>query len=109
MGERSYSRQTREAVILLSILIRFTRKSRRLTATEVAERAGISRHTLRRIENGDLKSELGLFFEVATVVGVPLISPEQRTLRNEIAHGGEKLSLLPKNIHRPRRRVKDDF
>lgn len=109
MGERSYSRQTREAAVLLSILIKFARKNRRLTATEVAERAGISRHTLRRIENGDLKSELGLFFEVATIVGVTLISPEQRTLRNEIAHGGEKLSLLPKNIHRPRRRVKDDF
>ena len=109
MKGRNYSKQAKEAAALLSALIKLERKNRKLTATEVAERTGISRHTLRRIENGDLKSEIGLFFEVATVVGVPLISTEHRMLRNELAHAREKLSLLPKNIHRPRRNVKDDF
>lgn len=109
MTERTYSKQTKEAASLLGALIKLTRKSRKLTTTEVAERAGISRLTLRRIENGDLKSEIGLFFEVATVVGVPLLSAEQRSIRSALADTQEKLSLLPKNVHKPRRKIKDDF
>ena len=109
MNERNYSKQTKEAAGLFGSLIKLARKSRALTTTEVAERAGISRRTLHRIENGDLKSGIGLFFEVAVIVGVPLFGAEHRTLRNEIAHAKEKLSLLPRNIHKSRRGVKDDF
>lgn len=109
MNERNYSKQTKEAARLLGSLIEHARKSQALTTTEVAERAGISRRTLRRIENGDLKSEIGLFFEVATVVRVPLFGTEHLTLQNEFVRVEEKLSLLPKNIHKPRRGVKDDF
>lgn len=109
MNERNYNKQTKEAARLFGSLIELARKKRAFTTTEVAERAGISRRTLRRIENGDLRSEIGLFFEVAVIVGVPLFGAEPRMLQNELAHAREKLSLLPKNIHKPRRGVKDDF
>lgn len=66
---RTYSRHTREAVTLLGRLIRLARKERRLSAAELAERAGISRGTLQRIEKGDPKVEIGIMFEAATLVG----------------------------------------
>jgi transcriptional regulator with XRE-family HTH domain len=50
---RAYSRHCREAAVLLGSLIRTARKERGLAAREVAERAGISRGLLRRIENKD--------------------------------------------------------
>ncbi len=69
---RTYSRYSREAVALLAGLIRATRKQRKLTAQEVADRAGISRGRLQRIEKGYATCEIGAVFEVATIVGVKL-------------------------------------
>ncbi|MBC6961498.1 MAG: transcriptional regulator, partial [Nitrosomonas sp.] len=43
---RTYSRYSREASLLLGELIRVTRKERKFTAQEVADRAGISRGLL---------------------------------------------------------------
>jgi transcriptional regulator with XRE-family HTH domain len=71
--KRTYSHYTREASILLGELIRIARKESHLTAQELADRAGISRGLLQRIEKGDLKCEIGVVFEVATIVGVKLV------------------------------------
>jgi transcriptional regulator with XRE-family HTH domain len=46
------------------------RKLQGLTAAQVAERAGISRNTLRRIETGDTGASLLAFLSVARAVGV---------------------------------------
>jgi transcriptional regulator with XRE-family HTH domain len=46
------------------------RKLQGLTAAQVAERAGISRNTLRRIETGDTGVGLLPFLSVARAVGV---------------------------------------
>ena len=51
---RTYSRYTREKFNLLGGLIRASRKERKLTAQELANRAGISRGLLQCIEKGDL-------------------------------------------------------
>lgn len=67
--KRTYSRYSRDATALLGGLIREARKERRLTAQELADRAGISRGLLQRIEKGDLKCEIGAVFEVASIVG----------------------------------------
>ena len=71
-SKRTYSHYSRDAVQLMSNLIRVARKERKLTTQEISERAGISRGLLQRIEKGDLKCEIGAFFEVATIVGVNL-------------------------------------
>jgi hypothetical protein len=46
--QRVYSPHTREAVALLGRLVRTGRIERRMTASDVSERAGITRVTLRR-------------------------------------------------------------
>ena len=108
---RTYSRYTEEAIRLLASLIRSARIEQKLTAQEVAERAGISRSMLQRIEKADLKCEIGAVFEVATLVGVSLFDASQSltTIRKELNRTQEKLSLLPKTAHKARKVVDDDF
>lgn len=45
------------------------RKLQGLTAEQLAERAGITRGTLRRLENGDPAVGLGVFLSVARALG----------------------------------------
>src|SRR3546814_12140733 len=73
---RAYSTASREAARLLGQLIRLQRLERKVTAEDLADRAGITRTTLRKIEHGDLSCELGLAFEVAALVGVQLFGRE---------------------------------
>lgn len=107
--KRTYSRYCRDAVTLLGGLIRAARKERKLTAQEVAERAGISRGLLHRIEKGELKCELGATFEVATIVGVKLFDDNATALTKHIRHTEEKLALLPKSVRKTAKVVDDDF
>lgn len=106
---RTYSRYSRDAVTLLAGLIRSARKQRKFTAQEVAERAGISRGMLQRIEKGDLKCEVGAIFEVASIVGVKLFDADETTLTKHIRQTEEKLALLPKSVRRIKKAVDDDF
>ncbi len=106
---RAYSRYTREASVLLGGLIRAVRKERKLTAQEVADRAGISRGLLQRIEKGNLKCEIGAVFEVATIVGVTLFDADDAALRSHIRQAEDKLALLPKSARKKSRVVHDEF
>ena len=106
---RTYSRYSREASSLLGGLIRAARKERRLTAQEVADRAGISRGLLQRIEKGDLKCEIGAVFEVATILGVKLFDADETTLNKHIRQTEDKLALLPKSVRKKSKVVRDEF
>lgn len=106
---RSYSRYCREAITLLSSLIRAARKANGMTTQEVADRAGISRGLLQRIEKGDPKCELGATLEVAAIVGVKLFDPEAASLSEHIRQTEEKLALLPKTIRKTVKVADDDF
>jgi transcriptional regulator with XRE-family HTH domain len=46
------------------------RKRRRLTATQVAERASVDRGTLREIERGNASVSIGAYVNVLRVLGV---------------------------------------
>lgn len=107
--ERPFSKYTMEAVKLLGKQIQLARKQRRWSETELAERAGIARATLQRIEKGDMASKIGLVFEVATLVGIKLFDADSETLRGRIHEADERISLLPKHIHPSRKPVDDEF
>ena len=106
---RTYSRYSRDAVALLGGLIRSARKERKFTTQEVADRAGISRGLLQRIEKGDLKCTIGAMFEVASIVGVKLFDADDSTLTRHIRQTDDKLALLPKSVRKKTRSVDDDF
>ncbi len=107
--KRSYSRVTRQALTMLGRLIRIGRSDRGLTAQELADRAGISRTTLSSIEKGAPGPEIGLVFEVASLVGVRLFEYDERTLQMHNARLEEKLTLLPRSVRHTMKEVDDDF
>lgn len=108
-ASRPYSRYSREAMELLGRSIRLARIERKLTAQDVATRAGISRSLLQRIENGDPGCAIGAVFEAATIVGVPLFESDRGRLTTRLAHAKEKQALLPQSARPRSNSVKDDF
>ncbi|KKO50287.1 XRE family transcriptional regulator [Arsukibacterium sp. MJ3] len=106
---RAYSRYTEEALSLLAGLIRAARLEKKLSAQEVADRVGISRGMLSRIEKADPKCEIGATFEVARIVGVSLFDAEPSRLAMQVKQVEEKLALLPKSARKTKKAVIDDF
>jgi transcriptional regulator with XRE-family HTH domain len=110
MGKvRIYSRYTHEAATLLAKHIQLGRKQRKWTEHDLADRAGISRATLQKIEKGDLSVAIGLVFEVAALVGVALFDEERGSLASHIARTDDKLALLPSAVRKRRKPVDDEF
>ena len=108
VSARTYSRYTRDALTLLGHLIRVARKEQKMTLQEVADRVGISRGLLQRIEKGDPRCEIGVAFEVAAIVGVHLFDGPA-ALGTHLRHAEDKLALLPKSVRKTITVVDDDF
>lgn len=106
---RPYSRYSRAAATLLGQLIRRARIERRITVEELAERAGLSRGLVHRIETGDLGCSIGAVFEAAAIIGVRLFDADQSSLAQQIAAGNATLALLPQAVRASTGSVKDDF
>jgi transcriptional regulator with XRE-family HTH domain len=70
MPTRPTSARTRRAAATLGDSLATFRKLQDLTAQQVADRAGITRTTLRRLENGETTVGLDVFLEVSRVLGV---------------------------------------
>jgi transcriptional regulator with XRE-family HTH domain len=104
---RSYSRLTREALNLLGAQIRAARRDRNWTAQELADRVGVTRQTLHKIEQGDPSVRLGDAFETATVLGLPLFDPDPGRRQLESARLRDHLAALPARVRRPQ--ISDDF
>ena len=90
-------------------LIRLARKQRKMSEADLAARVGIARSTLQLIEKGHPKVEIGLVFEAATLVGLPLFVDEPSRLAPEISRVNDKLALLPRSVRRPRKTENDEF
>lgn len=106
---RTYSRYGREAIAVLGQMIRIHRIQRKLNVLELAERAGISRDLMQRIEHGDPRCGIGAVFEAAAIVGVPLFEADRSELTMRLAEQEGKLHLLPKSVRKTKTAVKDDF
>ncbi len=106
---RLYSRQTLEAAQLLGAQVALARRERRWSARELAERAGITQATLRKVERGDPTVSLGVAFEVAMLVGVPLFHEDRTRLSLDLDRTRGRAALLPQRVRIPREGAKDDF
>jgi DNA-binding XRE family transcriptional regulator len=105
---RVYSHYVLDSAELLGKLIQLGRKEKQWTEEQLAERVGISRATLQKIEKGDLKCEIGLVFEAAALTGVTLFEEAHPRLTMDLDLVKAKLALLPQSI-RTKRKVRDDF
>lgn len=106
---RSYSPQTRDAVAVLGSQIAVARRSRGWTAAELGERVGVTARTVSSIEHGSPAVAVGIMFEAATLLGLPLFGVDADGRAALARSGRERLALLPSRVHHPRRPVHDDF
>ena len=107
--KRTYSRYTGEALKLLAGRMKATRLERGITVQDLAERAGISRDLLYRIEHADPTCGIGVVFEVSTLLGLTLFQSDYDDLivKNKMAE--DKLALLPSRARPAKVAVDDDF
>jgi transcriptional regulator with XRE-family HTH domain len=101
--------QTLDAAQLLGLEVARARRERRWTTIDLAERAGISPVTLRKIERGDPTVELGSAFEVATLLGIVLFAPDRKELSTMVEHAQTQLALLPARVRTSARTEHDAF
>lgn len=104
----TFSTVTEEAGRLLGAQIQLGRRQRRWTLQELADRVGVTAVTMRKVERGDLTVGLGIAFEAATLVGVPLFHEDRSRRSLERARVEDRLAVLPKAVRRPTE-VNDDF
>ena len=76
------SNVTKNTVKYLGNLIGIARKERGYTQQELAERTGISRMTVVRIESGSTKVAIGTVFEVCFLLGIPLLGCDEKYINN---------------------------
>jgi transcriptional regulator with XRE-family HTH domain len=105
----SYSPPALDAVRILGLEIARARRARRWAAAELAERAGVSRHTVRAAEHGAPSVAIGTVFELATLVGIELLGVDRADLPALLERGRDRLALLPSRVRQPTTPVKDEF
>jgi transcriptional regulator with XRE-family HTH domain len=103
------SRYANDALSLLADTIRMARVEQCMSQATLAERAGISRALLSRIERGDRGCAIGSVFEVAAILRVPLFGLDAPSLGQAAARAADRLELLPASVRRPRTPIDDDF
>ncbi len=106
---RSFSPQTRDAARVLGTQIALARRERGWTAAELAERTGTTVRTISSIERGSTTASVGLVFEAATLLGVPLFGVDATERAVLARRGREQLALLPSRVYHPRTPVDDNF
>ena len=107
--QRIYSAYTGEAAALLGEQIRLGRRQRRWTEAELAERVGVSRATIQKIEKGSMGCALGLVLEAAALTGVPLFDSDNLPLSFHRDRTRDRLALIPTRVRGKGRKVHDDF
>lgn len=108
MANRTYSPVTLTALQVLSHLIQLKRKERGLSQQALAERVGVSRSLVQRVESADTRCEIGVVFEMAQLLGVQLFqAPDGHSALLEHLH--DKLALLPLHVQASKKEVSNDF
>jgi transcriptional regulator with XRE-family HTH domain len=105
---RTYSPVTVQAARLLGARVRLARRERHWTLQELAERVGVTHVTMRKVERGDLTVGLGVAFEAAAIVAVPLFHEDRSRRALEADSVDDRLAVLPALVRKPAE-VDDDF
>lgn len=99
----SYTTYTRAAITLLGSLVAQARRERGWTLAELATRCQTSVSTMRKVERGQPDVAIGIAFEAAAILQIPLFDPDPAHLAALGRQADDRLRLLPQRI-----RVKED-
>jgi DNA-binding XRE family transcriptional regulator len=104
----SLSASAKSALDVLGQLIKAARLERGMSQVELAERVGVSRHTVMAIEKADPKVAIGVVLESATVLGLPLLAEDTQSLNKLAGTVAHLATLLPARSTR-KHELNDDF
>jgi len=90
-------------------MIKTARLERNMSQQDLAERTGVTRQTIILIEKGNPKVAIGTVFEVAGIVGIPLLSESRQGLQQLSTTVGHLTSLLPERAGKASVELDDDF
>lgn len=103
------SRATKNTLLYLANLIKIARKERGITQEELAERIGVSRMKVNRIESGNSQVAIGSVFEACFVLGIPLMGCDKEHINNLSKMLSYINKFLPENIPSRDVNFNDDF
>lgn len=109
MKTGSLSRLTKFSLKSLGGMIQVSRKERRISQTNLAERLNVSRYTVIALEKGDPKVAIGIVFEAAHIVGIPLLAEDEIKLQKLSKTVSQFNALLPQRIRKKERPADDYF
>ena len=90
-----------DAVAVIGHQVRFARHDLNYTIVELADRSGVSPHTVTSIESGSPAVSVGNVLSVAVAVGLPIFGTQSAELLNATRRFGiEKLGLIPRREYR---------
>lgn len=107
--DRGHSRYARDALRVMGDTFHAARVSQRVSQAELAERAGISRALVARVERGDPGCAVGSVFEIDAILRVPLFDLDERAIRRKALHTTHLRTLLPGSVRRRRTVLDDNF
>jgi len=103
------TRNTKEVLTTLALMIDIGRKNQQWTQNELAERLSVSRHTVQHLLKGDPGIAIGTVLEAAVLTGVPLWQPESANPVSFYHTVVEKAALLPSRVRKSKVIVDDNF
>ncbi len=99
---------TRRALTAFGLQIASARREVGWTAQDLAERLGVSRQLVSRMEQGHPSVAVGAMFEAAVLCGVPLFGRPAAGMSDVAAVEAARFALLPKRV-RVTAEADDDF
>jgi transcriptional regulator with XRE-family HTH domain len=102
----SYPPWTIDALSVLGRQITVERRLAQWTQIDLAERAGISVGTLKAIERGAPTTAIGIVFEIAAMLNIPIVGAAAGSARDVI---DARIALLPSRVDRPKDNDDDNF
>jgi len=97
----------------LGMLIKIGRKEKQFAQTELAERVGVGRMTVVRMENGAPEVAIGYYLTAAWILGLPILSwSDFASIRvnSSVAAYLEKIrEHLPERVRTKRGEIDNDF
>lgn len=104
----AYQPLTNVALATFGLQIASARREVGWTAQDLAERLGVSRQLVSRIEKGNPSVSVGVMFDAAVLCGVPLFDRPPAGVRDVAAVEAARFALLPQRV-RVTTEVDDDF
>ncbi len=100
---------SKTALTTLGIMIKTARLERSLSQSDLGERLGVSRQTVMQLEKGHPSVGIGIAFEAAYILGIPLLTTDPSNLVHWQLLLKNFIALLPTRSGRKKIEIDDDF